>query len=56
MEKAKKEFEEYRMDLIYLNEDIICTSPGPNSPGGSDKWDDPVNPGPEGPDGPDIFD
>lgn len=29
MEKAKKEFEEYRMELIYLNGDIITTS-GPH--------------------------
>lgn len=56
MMEEKKEFEEYKMKLIWLEKDIICTSEGTRSPGGSDRWDDPVNPGPDGPDGPDIFD
>lgn len=54
MEEMKKEFEEYRMKLIWLNGDVICTS---DPQGASGEITDPANgPGFEGPEGPDIFD
>lgn len=57
MMEERNEFEEYKMNLIAFQGDVICTSPGLNSPPeGGDRWNDPVNPGPEGPEGPDIFD
>lgn len=55
--KEKKEFEEYKMKLIWLDKDIICTSgDGQNSAEGEDKWNDPIDPDFGGPEGPDIFD
>lgn len=55
MMKDRKEFEEFEMKLIWLENDIICTSvPDGHSGSITDPNDDPVNPGPG--DGPEIFD
>lgn len=54
MEKEEKKlFEEYKLELIRLDADIICTSPGTQGTGGEviDPFDDPNMP-----EGPEIFD
>lgn len=54
--KEKKEFEEYKMKLIWLDKDIICTSgDGLSSGTTTDPMPD-EDGGFEGPEGPDIFD
>lgn len=52
MMEEKKEFEEYKMKLIWLEKDIICTSEGT---GHSGEVIDP-NDDPGGSEGPEIFD
>lgn len=38
MMKERKNFEEYKMKLIWLDTDIICTSDGTRSPGTTDPF------------------